>query len=176
MLCYSMDLHRFQGKRYYEFLKYAMQHSDVFSLVYIWPRALSETEALTSNSYYINLKPYCIKVRQDPTWPNTTELPVGMPGETPVYNYQYRICFYRCREDAILYRQLCKDELPNWKNPTDLCFYQNHVCWFSSTVHEGFASFYFEHPSPFQELRKRGLIRGRGQVFHAQGYYEDYTL
>lgn len=164
------------GNSYQEFLRYALENSDAFSVVDFrytdrnWPRKKSCKNVLDA------LRPYRIKKRNNAVWPN---MYVDTESEFSMHNQQYTVMVYKT--DPKVFDALCKPgSLFAWnfpKYPMDLCFYKNNKCWFSSIAHEEFVWLYTDSKEMVEELRRLGIPFDDGEeVDERTLFFEEYTI
>ncbi|MBE6809301.1 MAG: hypothetical protein E7524_07520 [Ruminococcaceae bacterium] len=148
MKSYYID--KFDNKdSYISFIKYMLNNSETFSLVYF---KYCENEKTKKSAKIIQnlLKPYKIFALNGNQWPSTVTLNEN--------NHIYKIVLYKA--DINAQTALCiADDIFDWDYPNlpmDLCFYKNGYAWFSSSSHEREAYVYTNDAHDIDALIKLG--------------------
>lgn len=162
------------NETYCKFIQYALETCDAFMLVACSYTRSGRLKTKIKSDLKI-LKPYRIKVRHNPEWPNTLVL-------NTIYSmnqYQHSINVYKAT--AELYDFLIKPggmfkwEFPN--NLEDLSFFRNGKCWFAVTAHEEFAFIYSDSKEEILYLRSMGLDLDDGEeIDDSKVFYEEYKI
>lgn len=145
----SFYLEEFKSRKVYiEFIKYMLEHSDYFSLIYFKNKE-NEKVKVKVKQIADSLKGFKISSKNTQKWPNT---------ETCDKKHIYKLVFYnsdiKCFEPLTRVNDIYEWDYPN--APMDLCFYKNGYCWLAITSHEHFAYLYTNEKKEVEELSDLG--------------------
>lgn len=146
MICITSEL---VGVKYENFLRYALERSDAFLLVFCDYDSKQSYEK-RKKKLREELSGYRIKSRRNPSWPSN---------EIHTDKYKCFVDIHRMSLEVLPF--LLKTEgIYNWMYPTypeDLCFFKNGKCWFASCAHERFASILLKTEADIEFLKANGI-------------------
>ena len=139
-----------EKSKYNDFLRYMLDNSDEFSLVYF---KYKESEPTKKSTYEIKkrLSPYKISAKNVNVMPSMITLNEN--------GHIYRLTRYESSSEV---EEILSsvDMLYDWdypKYPMDLCFYKNGYCWFAVSSHEYWNAIYTNDNEIINDLEKIGL-------------------